>query len=203
MDELTTNTTTTGATADNVVTDTVATANSIAPTDPAPDVSAELAKLRAELAKANSKNDQLAKENAEQKKAIRAKQSAEEIAAEEKRIADEARDKELADLRKRFAVAETSKKVMSFVSDESASTQIAEYLYGAEDADAAIDAFNKAWIAREKALRLEYGKIPAPGVGASNGPTVTRQQLDEMTYIERAEYAAKYPDDYARIMGRK
>lgn len=196
MDELNTNTTaaTAEATANTVTTET---------TETAPDVSAELAKLRAELAKANSKNDQLAKENAEQKKAIRAKQSAEEIAAEEKRIADEARDRELADLRKRFAVAESSKKVMSFVSDETAATQIAEYLYGAEDADAAIDAMQKAWIAREKALRLEYGKIPAPGVGASDGPTVTRQQLDGMTYSERAEYAMKYPDEYDRIMGRK
>ena len=171
-------------------------------TEPSPELATELAKLRAELAKANSKNDQLAKENAEQKKAIRAKQSAEEIAAEEKRIADEARDKELADLRKRFAVAESSKKVMSFVSDESAASQIAEYLYGAEDADAAIDAFNKAWIAREKALRLEYGKIPAPGIGGSDGPTMTKEQLDAMSYIDRADYASKYPNEYNRLMGR-
>ena len=166
-------------------------------------VNAEIAKLRAELAKANSKNDQLAKENAEQKKAIRAKQSAEEIAAEEQRLANEERDRELAELRKKFAVAETAKKVMSFISDEASSTSIAEYLYGAEDADAAVDAFNKAWMAREKALRLEYGKIPAPGIGDSNAPTITREQLDAMTYTERAEFAIKYPDEYARLMGRR
>ena len=166
-------------------------------------VNAELAKLRAELAKANSKNDQLAKENAEQKKAIRAKQSAEEIAAEEQRLANEARDRELAELRKKFAVAETAKKVMGFVNDEAASTSIAEYMYGAEDADAAVDAFNKAWMAREKALRLEYGKIPAPGVGGTDAPTTTREQLDAMTYTERAEFAIKYPDEYARLMGRR
>lgn len=166
-------------------------------------VNAELAKLRAELAKANSKNDQLAKENAEQKKAIRAKQSAEEIAAEEQRLANEARDRELAELRKKFAVAETAKKVMGFVNDEAASTSIAEYMYGAEDADAAVDAFNKAWMAREKALRLEFGKIPAPGVGGTDAPTITREQLDAMTYTERAEFAMKYPDEYARLMGRR
>lgn len=164
---------------------------------------AEIARLKRELAAQINKNDSLAKENAAQKKAIRAKQSEEEIAAEEKRLADEARDKELADLRKRFAVAETSKKVMSFVGDESISNSVAEYLYGAEDIDAALAAFNKAWTAKEKALRIEYGKIPAPGVGASDGATITKAQLDAMTYTERIKFANQYPDDYERLMGRK
>lgn len=166
------------------------------------EVDAEIKRLKAELAKQISKNDTLAKENAEQKKAIRARQSAEEIAAEEKRAQDEARDKELADLRKRFAVAETSKRVMGFVGDEETSNTIAEYLYGAEDVDGAIDAFNKAWIAREKKLRLEYGKIPAPGAGGADGPTITKEQLDSMKFAERVKFANEHPDEYNKLMGR-
>lgn len=164
---------------------------------------AELAKLKAELAKSKAALDKATKEAAENKRLLRAKQSAEEIAAEEKRIADEERDKELNELRKRFAVAETSKKVMAFVGDETVSTTVAEYLYGAEDIDGAIDAISKAWIAREKKLRMEFGRLPAPGVGNAEGNTVTKAQLDDMSYTERVKFATKNPDEYERLMGRK
>lgn len=164
--------------------------------------SAEIARLKRELAAQINKNDSLAKENAEKTKQLRAKQSAEEAAAEEAKEAAEARDKELAELRKKFAVAETSKKVMGFVGDEQTASAVAEYLYGAEDIDAALAAFNKAWTAKEKALRLEYGKIPAPGVGSGEGSTITKAQLDAMTYTQRLEFANKYPDDYNKLMGR-
>lgn len=170
--------------------------------DSKPDESAEIAKLRAEMAKQKAALDKATKEAGDAKKALRAKQSEEEIAAEEKRAQDEARDKELAELRKKFAVAETSKKVMAFVGDEATANTVAEYLYGAEDVDAAIAAFNKAWTAREKALRLEYGKIPAPGVGSGEGVTVTKEQLDAMTYLQRVKFANEHPTDYERLMGR-
>lgn len=163
----------------------------------------EIAKLRAEMAKQKAALDKATKEAAESKRALRAKQSAEEIAAEEKRIADEARDNELNELRKRFSVAESSKKIMSFVGDETVANTVAEYLYGAEDVDGAIDAFNKAWIAKEKKLRMEFGRLPAPGVGGSDGPTVTKEQLNTMTYTERIKFANEHPDEYERLMGRK
>lgn len=164
---------------------------------------AELAKLRAQMAKQKEALDKATKEAADFKKQLRAKQSAEEVAAEEKRISDEARDKELADLRKRFAVAESSKKIMGFVGDESVANKVAEYLYGAEDVDAAVDAFNKAWVAREKNLRLEFGKIPAPGTGSSDGPTITKEQLDALPYLERLDFANKHPAEYNALLGRK
>jgi len=167
------------------------------------DDSTELSKLRAQMAKQKEALDKATKEAADFKKQLRAKQSAEEVAAEEKRINDEARDKELADLRKRFAVAETSKKVMSFLGDEAVSNTVAESLYGAEDVDAAVAAFQKAWIAREKNLRVEFGKIPAPGVGASDGPTITKEQLDALPYLERLDYANKHPAEYNQLLGRK
>lgn len=164
--------------------------------------SVELAKLRSELAKQKAALDKATKEAGDYRKALRAKQSEEEIAAEEKKAADEARDKELAELRKKFAVAETSKQIMKFVADEAVSSRIAEDLYGAADVDAAIAAFQKAWAAKEKALRLEFGKIPAPGAGSSDGPTVTKEQLDAMSYRERVEFATKHPDEYNKLMGR-
>ena len=194
---------------DNTVVETEATeatevteAKEAAPTDAEIAANAEIAKLRRELAAQINKNDALAKENASQKKQLRAQQTAEEAAAEEKKEADAALQNELNELRKKFAVADTSKKVMSFINDETTANTVAEYLYGAEDVDAAITAIQKAWTAREKALRLEYGKIPAPGAGSSDGPTVTKSQLDAMSYTERAKFLTEHPDEYRKLMGR-
>lgn len=165
--------------------------------------SAELNRLRAELEKQKAALDKATKEAGDYRKQLRAKQSADEAAAEEAREAAEAQQKELADLRKRFAVAETSKKVMGIIGDEAASTAVAESLYGAEDVDAVVAAINKAWTAKEKALRMEFGKIPAPGVGSSEGTGITREQLDSMPYTQRIEFANRHPDEYETLMGRK
>jgi len=166
------------------------------------DESAELAKLRAEMAKQKQALDKATKEAGDYKKMLRAKQTEEEIAAEEKKAQEEAMAKELAELRKRFAVAETSKKVMSFVGDEETANNMAEYLYGAEDVDAAIAAFQKAWTAKEKALRLEFGKIPAPGVGSSDGVSITREQLDAMRFPDRIQFMKEHREEYEKLMGR-
>ena len=177
--------------------------NDVVETVETTDTSTELAKLRAEIAKQKAALDKATKEAGDAKKALRAKQSAEEIAAEEKRIADEARDNELQELRKRFAVAESSKKIMSFVGDESVSNTVADFLYGAADVDGVIDALNKAWIAKEKKLRAEFGRLPAPGAGGTDGNATTLEQLNAMTYTERIKFANEHPDEYERLMGRK
>lgn len=132
--------------------------------------SEEIARLKAELAKQKASLDKATKEAGDAKKALRAKQSAEEIAAEEKKTQDEATKLELENLRKEVAMAKTVKTVMSRLgTDEAASTKIAEYMYGAEDAEAVLTEIAKAWTAREKALKLEYGRVPPPGAGGANG----------------------------------
>ena len=162
----------------------------------------ELAKLKAELAKQKAALDKATKEAAESKRALRAKQSAEEVAAEEAKALQQSMQEELEQLRKEKAVGIITTKVMTFVADETASAQIAEDLYGASDAEAALAAIQKAWIAKEKALRLEFGKIPAPGVGGADGPTITREQLDAMKFPDRVKFANEHPDEYNKLMGR-
>ena len=164
--------------------------------------SPELVRIRAELAKLKAANDKLSKENSEKTKALRAKQSAEEIAAEEAKVQQEALMQELETLRKEKAVAATTAKIAPLIGDSEAAGQIAEYLYGAEDVDAALTAIQKAWTAKEKALRLEFGKIPAPGAGASDGPTITREQLDGMKFPERVKFMNEHRDEYEKLMGR-
>lgn len=137
----------------------------------------ELLKVKADYARLKAALDKATKEAGDAKKALRAKQSAEEIAAEEQKAQDEAKQKRLEELEREIANINTVKSVMSKLgTDESVSGKIAEYLYGAEDADAALTELQRYWTAKEKALRLEYGKIPAPGIGGANGEDAERQK---------------------------
>lgn len=164
--------------------------------------SVELARIRAEMAKLKAANDKLSKENSEKTKQLRAKQSAEEVAAEEAKALQQSMQEELEQLRKEKAVGIITAKAMSFIGDEAVAAQLGEDLYGSADADAALTAIQKAWMAREKALRLEYGKIPPPGAGGSDGPSITREQLDSLKVPERVKFAKEHPDEYNRLMGR-
>lgn len=137
----------------------------------------ELEKLKGELVKYKNAIDKATREAADNKRALkekeqalRAKQSAEEIAAEEKKAAEEKAAQEIEELRREVARTKAVKSVMSKLNtDEELSGKIADYLYGAEDVDAALTEIARAWTAREKALKLEYGKIPPPGAGGANG----------------------------------
>ena len=134
------------------------------------DLAGKLAKAQADLLKYKAAIDKATKEASDAKKALRAKQSAEEIAAEEKKAADEKAAQEIEELRREVARTKAVKSVMSKLgTDEEVSGKVAEYLYGAEDVDAALTEIQRAWTAREKALKLEYGKVPPPGAGGSNG----------------------------------
>ena len=167
-----------------------------------PAESAELARLKAEMARQKAALDKATKEAGDYKKQLRAKQSAEEAAAEDAKALQESMKAELEQLRKEKAVATTTAKILPIVGDNTVAAQIAEYLYGADDVDAALTAIQKAWVAKEKALRLEYGKIPAPGTGGSDGPTITKEELDGMRYPDRVKFMKEHHDEYEKLMGR-
>lgn len=139
-----------------------------APEEATPE-SAELARLKAENARQKAAMDKAASEAAEYKKQLRAKQSAEEQAAAEAEERQKAIEEELAALRKEKAMALISKKAFAVVGDEKVSAEMAECLCGAEDPEGALDAFSKAWTAKEKALRAEFGKIASPAAGSVDG----------------------------------
>lgn len=144
----------------------------------------ELEKLKGELEKYKKAIDKATKEAADNKRALkekeqalRSKQTAEEIAAEEKKAQDEQTAKEIDELRREVARTKAIKSVMSKLgTDEETSGKIAEYLYGAEDVDNALVEIQRAWTAREKALKLEYGKVPPPGAGGASGEDKETQE---------------------------
>ena len=166
-------------------------------------LNAEIARLKAEIAKQKNSIDKATKEAATYKRQLRDHQTAEEAAAEEQKAAKEAQETELNELRKKFAVMEITKNVaVKLNSDEATTEKIANMLYGAEDADGVLLEIQKILTAREKALRLEFGKIPPPAAGGADGPTITREQLSGMGYRERLEFSQKHPEEYKKLMGR-
>lgn len=169
--------------------------NSENPTEnnvPVPEpVNLEAVKLKAALDKAN-------KEAAEYKKQLRARQTAEETKSQEEAEQKAAIENELLELRKRFAVADHAKRIIPFIEDESMSSAIADSLYGAADADAVIDILSKAWSAKEKKLRLEFGRIPSPSSGDSS-LSITKEQFESMSYQQRNELQMKNPELYNKL----
>jgi len=140
--------------------------------DSSESLQAEIARLKAEMAKQKTALDAATSEAGKYRKELRAKQTAEEIAANEKKEADEKQAQELEELRRKVAKGETVKSVMGKLGlDETAAGNLADHLYGAADIDNALLEIQKSWQAREAALRKEFGKITGPGAGAdSNSP---------------------------------
>ena len=145
------------------------------------DLNAEIERLKADLQKQKEALNKATKEAGDLRKTLRSKQTAEEVAAEEKKAAEEKAAQELEELRKEVAKAKTVKSVMSKLgTDEDVSGKISDCLYGAEDIENAMLLIQKAWAAREKALRLEFGKIPGPGAGSADGEDSAERKAIEL-----------------------
>lgn len=133
---------------------------------------AEIARLKAEMAKQKQALDAATSEAGKYRKELNSRKTKEEIEATEKAEAAEKQAKELEDLRKQVAKGNTVKMVMGKLGlDEESAGNLADHLYGASDIDNAILEFQKALKKKEADLRKEYGRVTAPGAGAdSNSP---------------------------------
>ena len=152
-------------------------------------LNAEIARLKAEMAKQKNALDKATHEASEARKSLKAKMTQEEIDAASKQEADEKAAKELEDLRREVAKGKTVKSVMGKLGlDEDTAGNLADALYGATDIDNALLSIQKAWQIREKALRLEYGKITGPGAGA-DGNSPEAQAVKRAAEIGKARNA--------------
>ena len=142
---------------------------------------AQLEQLKADMAKQKAALDAATKEAGDYRKQLRAKQTQEEIDEANKKEAEEKAAKELEELRREVARAKSTKSVMSKLSvDEETAGKIAECLTGCENIDAALLEIQKVWAAKEKALRLEFGKVPGPGAGGNGGEDEEEQKAIEL-----------------------
>lgn len=152
-----------------------------------PDLSAQLEQLRADMAKQKAALDAATSEAAKYKKELRTKQTQEEIDAANKKEAEEKQAARLAELEREVARTKSAKSVMSNLSvDESTAEKIAESLVGCENVENALLLIKQAWDAKEKALRIEFGKIPGPGAGGSS-----EEDAEEKAALELAKRLGK------------
>lgn len=155
--------------------------------DPKSELEAQIEQLKADMAKQKAALDAATSEAGKYRKELRAKQTQEEIDAANKKEAEEKAARELEELRREVARAKSTKSVMAKLSlDEDSAGKIAECLSGCEDVDNALLLIQKAWEAKEKALRLEFGKIPGPGAGGSS-----EEDAEEKAAIELARKLGK------------
>lgn len=152
-------------------------------------LNAEIARLKADLAKQKNALDNATKEAGDLRKELRSKMTQEQIDAEAKKEAEEAQKNRIIELEKQVAKTGTIKSIMGKLGlDEDTSGNLADHLYGAADIDNALLMIQKAWQAKEKALKLEYGKITGPGAGAdSNSPEA--QAIKRAAEIGKAKNA--------------
>ena len=133
------------------------------------DLQAQIEQLKADMAKQKLALDKASSEAAQYKKELRTKQTQEEIDAANKKEAEEKAAAHVAELEKKVAKIEATKSVMGNLGvDEATAGNIAESLIGCENVENALLLIKQAWDAKEKALRIEFGKIPGPGTGGSS-----------------------------------
>lgn len=150
-------------------------------------LAAQIEQLKADMAKQKAALDAATSEAGKYKKELRQKQTQEEIDAANKKEAEEKQAARLQELEKEVARAKSTKSVMAKLGvEEDAAGKIAECLVGCEDVDNALLLIQKAWEAKEKKLRLEFGKIPGPGAGGSN-----EEDAEEKAAIELAKKLGK------------
>lgn len=190
--ETTTESTATGATAAEQV-------QTNATQETAAETAVDTSKLAADLARLKAANDKLSKENAEKNRILRAKQTEEEIKLQEDSERQATMQQRLEELEREKAVSDLSRRLVPVADSEADAAVYAEYLHGAADPNALIDAINKSWALREKKLRLEFGKIPKPDAGVQN-PTMTKEQLDAMSYADRVRFKTEDPNGYNKLM---
>lgn len=110
---------------------------------------AKLAQRDADYAKLKNSFDTTSSELSTAKKQLKAKMSAEEQIEEEKRIADEAKDAEIKELKEKFRTMDYSKRYMGIGMDEKTAESLSELTGDLPDVDkffSALDKFVKAKI---------------------------------------------------------
>ena len=139
---------------------------------------AKIAQLELKNAKEKEAKDKAMSEASAAKKALKAKMTQEEIDAANKKEEQEKAAAHVAELEKKVAMIDATNAVMSNLGvDKAVAGNIAESLIGCENVDNALLLIKQAWDAKEKALRIEFGKIPAPGSGGGSEDRETQEAM--------------------------
>lgn len=135
---------------------------------------AKLAQRDADYAKLKNSFDTTSSELSTAKKQLKAKMSAEEQIEEEKRIADEAKDAEIKELKEKFRTMDYSKRYMGIGMDEKTAESLSELTGDLPDVDkffSALDKFVKAKIKTAGENAVQELIKSNPDIKAGTGST--------------------------------
>lgn len=162
----------------------------------------QIAQLKEELRKTKKDKDQASSDVAKYKKALRAKQTAEERDAEElaeqKRLADEEKENMRKELNHIKAVA-----AYKNISDETSVEMMIDAVSEGDHQAIATIMNNEIEKAVKEAIKAEKVKWlkenPPVNAGTGDAPTVTKAQFNKMNYSQKVELFNKNPELYAKL----
>lgn len=157
----------------------------------------QLQQMRVEMAKLKKQQEKAASEAADYKKQLRAKQSADEIALQEKAEKEAERDAQFEQLLKENKVNKLEKNFLALGYPEEKANKAAIAQYEGDT-----DTLFKIQLEMQQALvkqkEAEWLKSrPEVSIGAGNEKTtVTREQFEKMGYSQQVAFKQKYPQTY-------
>lgn len=159
---------------------------------------AQIAQLTSDRDKYKSANDKLSKSEAEMKRQLRARQTAEEAEAEAKAEAERKREEEFENLRREL---NHNKAVNAYkaISDEK---MVESLIDAVSDADHSAIAMilERYASAKVKEAQVEWQKSrPRVNIGGAEG--LTKEQFDAMSIAEKSKLYRENKAEYDRLKG--
>lgn len=181
---------------ENQETTTVETNTTKETTPTAEELSAQIAQLTAERDKYKLANDKLSKEAAENKRQLRARQTAEEQQAEEKAEAERLQKEELENLKKELNHNKAVNAYKAITDDK----MVESLIEAVSDADhnAIANILEKYASAKVKDAQAEWMKSrPRVNMGGEGG--ITKEQFNAMSLTEKSKLYRENKAEYDRL----
>lgn len=155
----------------------------------------QVAQLKVQNAKLKKANDKATSEAASYKKQLREKQTAEEIALQEKAEKEAEREEQFQKLLRENTITKFEKNFLAlgYPADLAAKAAAAQCDNDTDELFSIQQSFIEA---KEKAMKADWMKsMPKPPAGNDDCP-VSKEQFRKMKYSERVAFKQKYPEMY-------
>lgn len=155
----------------------------------------QVAQLKVQNAKLKKANDKATSEAAGYKKQLREKQTAEEIALQEKAEKEAEREEQFQKLLRENTITKFEKNFLAlgYPADLAAKAATAQCDNDTDELFSIQQTFIEA---KEKAMKADWMKsMPKPPAGNDDCP-VSKEQFRKMKYSERVSFKQKYPEMY-------
>ena len=160
----------------------------------------QLKQAQAENLRNKNSMDKVMSENNKLKEQLRQKMSAEEQTAQAEKEKAEAQQNYVKELEKKLAKIEATNRYISMGMDASLADATADAELGGDQMTVTSN-IKKMTDALLKAKEAEWLKTrPAPQTGGDG--SVTKEQFDKMTLMQKSELFERDPETYHRLLGR-